>query len=319
MCRTGSHLQGIEPTCLQEVLGPLASRLQPLLSLRSESQVRLYAPGRLRGGGRRTREATEPTIEQRAAAVEQPSSEAVSRDVNQTGRFTLLREDELPFFADLDGWSLGFGRSGSGHVHPLSPDPHLIPERLLHFVAYVPSLRRQPMLIAGEPPSSGYVMPGWGAVGLVNPLQPASQLAQKDLASYFGLFAHQFRELVGLAEREPHFELSVHAPAYLPPGKQVVADWEIDGLMAMRFEHLIRDTARAVVTLLDLVRPTCTDTEALRQRRRRPNCSNCVVQRSKAGVLAGRGAFKFRDSSYDWRQGWRGSGAHGRGADGGCT
>jgi hypothetical protein len=164
---------------------------------------------------------------------------------------TVLEVSELPFFVDLDAWSLGFGRSGSGHVHPLAPDPHLIPECLLNFVGYVPAIRRQPMGIAGEPLALGFAMPGWGAVTLINQERPVTKLPDSKMEAMFGSFVQHFRELLGLVDLEQ--QSGDGSVVTVPCGKEVLADWELDFLMRSRFRELIRETAGAVITLLELV------------------------------------------------------------------
>jgi hypothetical protein len=269
------------------VLLPLAKKLEPLLSLRTESQVRLFASARL------PKDKEKPAMRTSKKGLEGPgrvgndgpteSQDAVhSEERNETGLLqerrgegdgvssgtettdacpaemrlgdlrTVLEESKLPFFVDLDAWSLDYGRSGSGHVHLLAPDPHLIPENVLNFVAYVPAIARQPLGISGEPPAMGFVMPGWGAVAFINQGHRSVMLPERDMAAYFGIFVHHFRELFSLPGLNHMSQNS--SVMLLPPGKDILADWELDFLMRCRFRQLIQDTASATITLIDLVR-----------------------------------------------------------------
>ena len=219
---------------MQALWAPLAQHLSPLLSLRAESQLRLYAPARVPPPEPAPHEAhhTHPANSDAHAArasadsVEAQAGASAADQAATPGAgvapatHTVLTEEHLPFFVDLDSWSLGFGRGGSGHVHPLSPDPHLIPEHVLHFVCYVPAEFRQPMAIAvNEQERLGFVTPGWGAVGIVNTQHHQGNssssskthskdrcgglqaLAQEAEAAYMGIAVQQFRQLLGLPDR----------------------------------------------------------------------------------------------------------------------
>lgn len=281
---------------MQELWQPIANRLQPLLSLRTESQLRLFASARVPDpqpapvASAKASASSAPAIDSSATDAGNNSGSANGADTTSSDvanrTHTLLSKADLPFFVDLDAWSLGFGRTGSGHVHPLSPDPHLIPETVLNFVAYVPARWRRPMTIAGSPPGEGFITPGWGGVAILNDLHASADDAAGALpaaasAAFHGLALQQLRQLLGLPDRWPvaaqlHTNAnpaafrrehgaasaasaasdagSLSAPVVLlPPGAAAVALWEVDALLRHRFRQLMRDTADAVVTLLDLV------------------------------------------------------------------
>lgn len=240
---------------LQEVWHPLATRLEPLLSLRLESQLRLGAPARVLGtpnvpppaAADAPPEATLATSEEGAPEATAEVGGAAASDHGFT-----IAEEELPFFVDSDAWSLGFGRTGSGHANPLGPDPHLIPESVLQFVAYVPGRARQPLAISGDPPAAGFVSPGWGGVTLVNAAADgAGLLPAAAEAAFFGSALQQMRQLFDLPERPAAQRGRV---AVTPPGAKLLADWELDVLLRGRLRALLADAAATTVTLLDLVR-----------------------------------------------------------------
>jgi Phosphatidylinositol-glycan biosynthesis class S protein len=248
---------------MQDIWEPLAQRLQAVLSLRFESQLRLFAPARV----------PNPTPMPHCAASADSAPQAVQDAMGNAGgpaedsgagerqqsTRTVLAQEDLPFFVELDAWSLGFGRTRSGHVRPLAPDPHLIPENVLNFVAYVPARWRQPMTIAtaaGGRELLGFCTPGWGAVGLINAgTAAAGAVPVEAQANYMGLALQQLRQLIGLPDCLPLAEQRDIATTIVPPGQQAVALWEVDSLLRLRYAELASDTAEAVVKLLGLVCP----------------------------------------------------------------
>ena len=275
---------------------PLAERLAPLLSLRIESQVRRFVPARmpppedhvaqLDPAKSAPQDASQRAHDTHAAAADADTNaqdakqrQAALSDIDGSvggtndsadsgeGKLppkTLLTAADLPFFVDLDAWSLTSGRTGAGHQHPLSRDPHLIPEQLLQFVAYVPATHRQPVAIQGShvhgsPGIRGFVMPSWGGVNIHNiaAQQPAGALPASAMELHHGVALQQLRQLLHLPDRWPlATQPAAHAsgPLHVPPGKHVVALWELDAMMRQRFEHLVVETADAITTLLELVR-----------------------------------------------------------------
>jgi hypothetical protein len=244
---------------LQELWRPIASRLQSLLSLRVESQVRLFASARVSSPAQPPAPPSPPHQPPIAATDDPVSSKdalppVLPSPLEPTVPRTLIPEADLPFFVDLDAWSLGHGRTGSGHMHPLAEHAHLIPENLLHFVGYAPAKWRHPMAIAGEPASTGFVIPGWGAVAILNVEQAAlgGVLPPESEAAFFGLVLQQFRTLLGLPGGWP---LMQHGTiSAVPAGDQLLTLWELDSLVRQRYVQLLEETARTTVTLLDLVR-----------------------------------------------------------------
>lgn len=226
---------------LQVAWGALVERLHPLAHIRLESQVRLYARARL----------VDVTSQRAALGVTVPPK-------------------ALPFFVDTDAWSLEHGRMVAGHAHPLSADPHGIPESILHFVGYMPASEERPMRIQcsrGE--CAGFKIADWGGVTLLN-----SRHVQSDLPLFLGTSIQQFRELLGLAaagnwvvaaprgvagnrsqgRRSHHVRGGLGAVAVLSPEGDGVALWEVDWLMRHRYLQLLHETSSAVAALLDLVR-----------------------------------------------------------------
>jgi Phosphatidylinositol-glycan biosynthesis class S protein len=215
----------------------LAERLSPLLSLRTESNVRLHA----------------------AARVPDTLADAPG---------TELAEDALAFFIDFDSWGLDVGRTTAGHEHALAPGAHLIPEALLHFVAYVPQRVRQPMRItgphtAGSDGARAFVTRDWGGVIILDESvdrqdadlhSTPGSVSQHGMAIFHGVAMQQFRSLLGLpAANTSDWRLTGNLLVE-SPGAQAVTLWELDALLRQRYLQLMHDTADAAQTLVHLVR-----------------------------------------------------------------
>lgn len=119
-----------------------------LLSLRVETQQRLFTRGRL----------LDPDT------------------ARPLGGGVRLSEATIPFFVDSDSWALESGRIVTGHTHPLAPDFHGIAEKLLHFVGYIPAADEEPMHVdcrndadsMSQGDCAGFVVAQWGGVVLMN-------------------------------------------------------------------------------------------------------------------------------------------------------
>jgi hypothetical protein len=184
----------------QDIWRPIAERLSPLLSLRVETQQRLFAVGRRL----------------------HPSPGDASNNARKEG--VTLTATDIPFFVDADTWALESGRIVSGHVHPLSPESHGIPETLLHFVGYVPALSEQPMSVECSSPQSGgscagFTVERWGGVAILNNASyredaeamsmaadesatTVSKMHPARIADYLGLAVQQFPSVEGPARVE---------------------------------------------------------------------------------------------------------------------
>lgn len=183
---------------------------------------------------------------------------------------TTLHAGDLAFFVDSSSWSLETGRTTAGHEHPLAPGAHLLPETLLHFVAYVPSIERQPMRIAptdaasGGSPSQAFLVRDWGGVVILNRLTRDSHNASSagahggvpntSLAYFHGVAMQQLRALLGLPDANASaWPLSQHVQVE-SPGALVVTLWELDALMRRRYLQLVQEASDAAQTLIGLVR-----------------------------------------------------------------
>jgi len=220
-------------------------RLSPLAHIRLESQTRLYARARLVN----------------MTAPRAPAAPGVT-----------VPPKALPFFVDTDSWALEHGRMVAGHAHPLSADPHGIPESILHFVGYAPAPAERPMRIqCGRGECAGFKIADWGGVTLLN-----SRHVRSDVPLFLGTSMQQFRELLGLVpaadwvvdaargggvrgnrtrgEGSLRPRGGLRAVAVLSPGGDGVALWEVDCIMRARYLQLLRETSSAVTALLDLVR-----------------------------------------------------------------
>eukprot|EP00892_Ulva_mutabilis_P002005 jgi/Ulvmu1/11805/UM080_0016.1 len=220
---------------IEAAWGPLVQRLAPLADVRLESQARLFARARLV-----------------SVPVPPAAADGVSPGVT-------LPPEALPFFVDSDAWALEHGRMIAGHAHPLSPDPHGIPENVLHFVGYLPPAAERPMRVrCGAALCAGFQIAGWGGVTIMN-----ADDYRRDVPLFLGTAMQQFREVLGLTpagdwrvacDRAAGGE-GVHLVrvAVLSPASDGVALWEVDGLLRRRYRQLLNETGAAVTALLDLV------------------------------------------------------------------
>lgn len=230
---------------IQVAWQPIVERLEPLAHIRLESQARLYARARRVHG-------------------DPPPPPPTNGDTAVARGVTVPTED-LPFFVDSDAWALEHGRMVAGHAHPLSPDPHGIPESILHFVGYVPGPAERPMRIqCSTGGCQGFKIAAWGGVTVLN-----SRDARSDLPLFLGTAVQQFRELLGLAPAGDWVIIpprrrgagtglagGVASPpvTILSPESDGVALWEVDWLVRRRYVQLMHETGAAVIALMDLVR-----------------------------------------------------------------
>jgi len=154
------------------------------------------------------------------------------------GTYGLTPED-LTVFINSAEWTLSSSSSN---------DP------VLHFVLFVPSTKRRPLVIlnsdGSSSNSSAFLIPQWGGVVILNlpPPPPTMQfLEASELRSSFSTFSRQLLTLLGYPRLHPSIS-SLRKTALTP--------WQIDSLLRQRMhENIVRshDTLRSTVTLVSQI------------------------------------------------------------------
>ncbi|KAG1668848.1 hypothetical protein FOA52_004943 [Chlamydomonas sp. UWO 241] len=160
-------------------------------------------------------------------------------------------------------------RDGEHLPHAEMPS---IPMHVLHFVAYVPPAREQPLLVllpsGGASPTNGFTIPSWGGVHILanggelragggekHGAGGASVLGEAEMGRYAGVVVSQLRALLGLELRggvliTAHEGLEVAA---LPAAVAGFCEWEVDALTRQWAASNAAKAARVLGSLSRLV------------------------------------------------------------------
>ncbi|KAG7448779.1 uncharacterized protein BT62DRAFT_1057193 [Guyanagaster necrorhizus] len=152
-----------------------------------------------------------------------------------------LTPEDLTVFINSAEWTLSSSSSN---------DP------VLHFVLFVPSSVRKPLVILNPDGSlshsNSFLIPQWGGVMIYNPSDDSSPhryLSSADLDTLFPAFSNQLLALLGVP--------GLHADVRISPDdNSLLSDWQLDALLRRRaFENDqgAKDTLRSTVKLVDQI------------------------------------------------------------------
>ncbi|THU93523.1 hypothetical protein K435DRAFT_670103 [Dendrothele bispora CBS 962.96] len=153
----------------------------------------------------------------------------------EDGTFGLTPED-LTIFVNSAEWTLSSSSSN---------DP------VLHFVLFVPSLSRRPLVILnddGTPSTSNaFLIPQWGSIVICNlpPIPNEKWLSNSDLMTPFSAFSHQLSALLGIPKLPSGIKTS--------PSTSSLSPWQIDALLRHRMHEAVRRTKDTLLSTVQLV------------------------------------------------------------------
>ena len=170
---------------------------------------------------------------------------------------TYVRPRDLRRFIGLND-NINFGSGLRGHL-----------EKLVQFAAFVPAIKHTPVVISptrkyalakedGVLPETGFIIPRWGGVVVLNMADPlATTFTGAEFGQFESMFVAHARGIFRLDEPLNFPEKTSAGNAHLTvlmPTKQCVAEWEVDALILDRLHDHINITHAKINMVLEIAK-----------------------------------------------------------------